>query len=101
MSTRAVVTFKDEHGAYSVYKHHDGYPNGAGGMLAAIEKAKAHAWALPRFEADDFAAGFVCANKTCGGGVRLTHGPEDHGDLAYVYVVTCGDGKLQIETKEL
>lgn len=29
MSTRAVYTFKDDHKKFSIYKHHDGYPEGA------------------------------------------------------------------------
>lgn len=61
MSTRAVYTFKDSDGsAFHVYKHHDGYPTGAAQWLIA---AKALAWPLPRYEADDFAAAFVAANK--------------------------------------
>ena len=69
MSTRAVYTFTDESGdCFHVYKHHDGYPSGAAEW---IENAKSIAWALPRFEADEFAASFVAANKPDEGGVRL------------------------------
>jgi hypothetical protein len=96
MSTRAVVTFKDAYGEYSVYKHCDGYPNGDGGMIAAIHAAEMNAWKLPRFEADEFAAAFVAANKDGPGYIRLTSGPMAHGDLAYTYLVTCPDGKLHI-----
>ena len=74
MGTRALYFFEDSDGVYGAYKHYDGYPSGA---MWFIENAKEYAWALdrcpnPRFEADDFAAGFVAANKAKGGGeVRL------------------------------
>ena len=78
MGTRAVYFFeerpengygRDEDCYYGVYKHYDGYPQGA---AAHIEDAKAYAWPLPRWEADEFAAAFVAANKNPKGGeVRL------------------------------
>ena len=72
MSTRAVYFFEerlDDDSYYAVYKHYDGYPQGA---AAHIEDAKAYAWPLPRWEADEFAAAFVAANKNPKGGeVRL------------------------------
>src|SRR5690349_556771 len=90
MSTRALYTFKDENGEYHVYKHHDGYPEGAVQFIAEAQKL---AWGLPRFEADEFAAAFVAANKgNCGGSVRLTVGKTwdeaASGDIEYHYVVT-------------
>lgn len=60
MSTRAMYTFRDGHGEYHVYKHHDGYPSGA---IEAILNALLFAWTPPRFEADEFAAAFVAGNK--------------------------------------
>lgn len=108
MSTRAMYTFKDEQDTVHVYKHHDGYPEGG---LSWIANARNYAWPLPRFEADDFAAGFVAANKkrfdpkdeypNSGDSVRLC-GPriqepwEMAGDAEYHYVVTF-DGELQVE----
>lgn len=68
MSTRAMYTFTDQHDTIHVYKHFDGYPEGAAEFITA---ALALAWPLPRFEADDFAAAFVAANKDSGGNVRL------------------------------
>lgn len=72
MGTRAVYFFEDRQDDdcyYGVYKHYDGYPQGA---AAHIEDAKAYAWPLPRWEADEFAAAFVAANKNPKGGeVRL------------------------------
>jgi hypothetical protein len=63
MSTRAMYTFRNADGSeeYHVYKHSDGYPTGAAeALVAALE----HAWPLPRYEADEFAAAFVAANKS-------------------------------------
>lgn len=95
MSTRAVITFKDEHDEFSVYKHHDGYPDG---VMPAITAAKELAWDLPRFEACDFAAAFIAANKRKrGGGIYCTTGPDAHGDLAYHYVVTARGVSLVVE----
>ena len=99
MSTRAVVMFKDDSGTYSVYKHCDGYPDGEYGMIRSIQNAKELAWPLPRFEADEFGAAFIAVNKHQPGDIRLTTGPEAHGDLEYIYTVTLKDGKLHIETQ--
>jgi hypothetical protein len=66
MSTRACYRFIPENGpndfpgVVTVYEHRDGYPKGA---AKAIEAALPYAWPLPRFEADEFAAAFVRANK--------------------------------------
>ena len=122
MSTRAIYTFKDDASTIHVYKHHDGYPEGAAQHL---ESAKAYAWALPRFEADEFAGAFVAACKAeakesrdeytkktgqsakalgdnfTGGGIRLIGvSPEGKaiqphrfaGDVEYRYEIT-HDGK--------
>lgn len=87
MSTRAVYTFKDEDSEFHVYKHHDGYPQGAARW---IENAVVYAWPLPRFEACEFGAAFIAGNKeTRGGGVYLTTHWKDHGDLEYRYEITC------------
>ncbi len=106
MSTRACYTFLDtflsETRSFHVFKHHDGYPYAqchtgeeAGGLVW-IRNAFIYAWDLPRFEADEFAASFVAANKTPrknawdGGGVRLIntkHPWKFFSDSAYWYVV--------------
>ena len=99
MSTRAIYTFSDKNTApIHVFKHHDGYPYAsygkgepleAGGLLW-IKKAKELAWELPRFEADEFAASFVAANKTESGGCRLItaeHPWEYASDAEYWYKI--------------
>ena len=62
MSTRALYTFRSGDGSeeHHVYVHSDGYPTGAADkIVSALE----YAWPLPRYEADEFAAAFVAANK--------------------------------------
>ena len=93
MGTRAIYIFEDKHEEVHVYKHYDNYPEGA---VDFIENAKAYAWAFPRFEADEFGAAFVAANKNPKGGeVRLVNARfkdrdemlEAHDWCDYYYVV--------------
>jgi len=88
MSTRACYTFKDATETFHVYKHHDGYPSGAEKWISF---AIPFAWPMPRFEASDFGAAFVRANKDRPGDVRLmpTGNIEEiaPGDLAYRYEI--------------
>lgn len=93
MSTRAVYTFIDNDSTYHVYKHHDGYEKGA---LEFITKALKFAWELPRFEASEFSAAFVAANKTKGGDVYLTTSWEAHNDLSFRYEIRFQNDELHI-----
>lgn len=93
MATRAVYTFTDSENTVSIYKHWDGYPR-CGCQL--IANTLPLAWPLPRFEAEEFAAAFVAANKTGPGDIYLTAGPRRHGDLAYTYEIRCRDGRLHV-----
>lgn len=109
MGTRAIYQFYDVDGDECfVYKHYDNYPEGA---VHFIEDAKSMAWELPRFEADEFAAAFVAANKNkAGGEVRLVShhlkGEDEilecHHWCDYYYVIhfdkTFGD--LWVEVQE-
>ena len=107
MGTRAIYFFEDRDGVYGVYKHYDNYPSGAADF---IENAKSYAWEFPRFEADEFAASFVAANKAkAGGGVRLLQMfdhtsidmvMEDHKWCDYYYVITFEDEELMVEIWE-
>ena len=98
MSTRAVYTFKDDLTSCHIYKHHDGYPSGAQGF---IQDALAYAWALPRFDPSDFAAAFVAANKSKGGGgVYLSNGWCEHDDLDYRYEIRAEGKELHITAYE-
>jgi len=103
MSTRAMYTFEDAHDTVHVYKHGDGYPEGA---LSWIGNARNLAWPLPRFEADEFAAAFVAANKRHYGdvrlcGTRIQDPAQMAGDAEYHYKVTCQDGALHVAIYEV
>ena len=100
MSTRSVYTFKDEYQSFTVYKHWDGYPEGAAEFLT---NAIPFSWGMDRFEADDFAAAFVAANKTQGGDVRLTTSVDAHVDLDYHYELTPArtNGQLIVRASEV
>jgi hypothetical protein len=102
MSTRAVYGFRDQHGIQHVYVHHDGYPSGAAQKFANTLASK-RIWALPRFEADEFGAGFIAVNKDSAGSVRLTQGPEQHGDIEYYYIVyqPTPEGPLYVEAYDV
>lgn len=102
MSTRAIYSFIDGTDAYHVYKHHDGYPSWAWKFIAAAAKA---AWPMPRFEADEFAASFVAANKSECGGVRLLHSGHWQdiapADIEYRYEILCIGGKLHVKAYDV
>ena len=97
MSTRATYQFVDEDNDVTIYKHHDGYPEGGYQWIA---RALKFAWPLPRFEADEFAAAFVAANKPDSGGVYLTTGRDAHGDTQFHYVVQYKAKELRVERWE-
>jgi hypothetical protein len=86
MGTRAVFDFRDNMNekGFCVYKHWDGYPEGAADVLT---KTLANAWDLPRYENDEFAASFIAANKDKAGDIRMTNAPENHTDIEYVYEI--------------
>ena len=66
--------------------------------MPSIKDAKEFAWDLPRFEAADFAAAFIAANKQRGGGnVYMTTSVEAHGDLEYYYTISKEDNELKVE----
>jgi hypothetical protein len=95
MSTNALIhivepsnTIDVPETTYTIYKHWSGYPTG---MQIMIEKALGLAWELPRFEADEFAASFVAANKTSSGDVRLVN-PDDRMWFDFVYVIRHMEG---------
>jgi hypothetical protein len=93
MSTRAAYTFIDKYHTHHIFKHHDGNPSGA---VQWIRAALGNAWKLPRFEADEFAASFVAANKDGQGGVRLIHDWQDYTDIEYRYEITAKGDELMV-----
>ena len=107
MSTRGLYTFKDAEGAYTVFKHWDNYPTSASGYGAHlfIANALAYAWELPRFEADEFAASFIAANKKAGGGdLRLLPADATNGDtlgVEFWYTVELAGNQLKVSCRDL
>lgn len=97
MGTRAMFSFIDEDNTFHVYMHWDGYPSNA---AASINNALTKAWKLPRFEADEFAAAFVAANKTGEGNIRLLPSGTVNGvappDIEYRYEVSVKKGQLHV-----
>ena len=92
MSTHALYVFKDKHDTLKVYGHCDGYPTGATEqILKSFEKS----WELGRYEASDFAAAFVAANKTYGGGVYIVNKTKMGVDYRYVIEPPSFDSNLQ------
>ena len=89
MGTRCCVTVVDRRGERrKIYRHWDGYPESAAGVLAGIEDAKKYAWPEPRFEASDFAAALIRAWKTEGGGnINVCSFDHEHGDLDFDYTI--------------
>lgn len=100
MSTRCVITVRDEHQTFSIYRHSGGYPESKHGVLEDLQCALDYAWKLPRFEACEFAAAIVAAWKSGGGGqIYLTEGRDHHGDLEYHYDLTCADGFITVKVE--
>lgn len=86
MGTRAIYTFKGFNEAHHVFIHYDGYPNGAAEYFRKVlESGKV--WTLPRYEPDEFAAGFIAANKGGSGNVRVCAKRTAYCDVEYGYTV--------------
>lgn len=86
MSTRGIFTFKGYGETHHVFVHHDSYPTGAlEKLMAPIAYDKV--WMFPRYEPGEFAAGFVAANKTSAGGVRLCQSRHSYADVEYGYIM--------------
>lgn len=93
MSTPAVITFKDDEGAFRIYQHYEGAPaTVAASLIAALE----FSWPLPRFEASEFAAAYIRANKISGGGIYLSNGGDGE-DVSFSYIVTLQAERLAME----
>lgn len=85
MSTRATITVRDDHDAFHIYRHHDGYPDSELGMVRQI--ADARALAMLDAKAADFGAALVATLKTGPGSTYLTADPDAHGDREYHYAI--------------
>ena len=88
MSTRAVYTFKDDIGAFHVYRHLDGYPEGAIDFIKAAFEAES-----PRCTAADLAVSFIVANKRPQSLTILTPHYDEYRNLDYRYEITKNESK--------
>ena len=106
MSTNALIKFYDTPGhsfgegpnqTFYVYQHWDGYPAGVAITLAMTFD---YAFKLPRWQANDFSAAFIAANKNSdnsvkqGGNIYISDG-SDYKD--YEYHVTFKDGDVRVK----
>lgn len=102
MSTRGLYTFIDsDNSQYTIFKHWDNYPTGA---HAFIQNALKLAWDLPRFEADEFGAAFIAANKKGGGDLRLLNEASTNADvlgIEYHYLISCEGDALKVIARDL
>jgi hypothetical protein len=108
MSTRGLYTFKDNNGGeFTVFKHWDNYPTSDTGYGAHLFIANAlqYAWQLPRFEADEFAASFIAANKKKGGGdLRLLPADATNADalgIEYWYTIEADITGLKVSCHDI
>jgi len=93
MSTRAVFGFKQWGVTHFVYVHSDGYPTGAADKLKRTLKSGL-TWGPGRFEADEWGAGFISANKDSAGGIRLAKSFSEFSGLDFYYEISAGDDSL-------
>ena len=98
MSTRATYEFCDEYDNFTIFKMHDGYPSSA---LEFINNSLSYAWTLPRFEACEFAAAFVAANKIGPGGVYYSKGKNSHADTQFHYTISLRDNNVWVKIENM
>jgi hypothetical protein len=84
MGTRAIYTFEDDSCERHIFVHYDGYPKGAADYFKQWLDTN-YSWTLPRFEADEAAAGFVAAIKTGPGNVRICGDRFSYTDVEFGY----------------
>ena len=99
MGTRAIYTFEDQNDTRHIFVHYDGYPTGAAIYFEQWLNAGT-SWPLPRFEADEAAAGFVAAVKDGPGNVRICDKRTAYADVEFGYTVEQVDGILRVTVAE-
>ena len=96
MGTRAIYTFEDADTERHIFVHYDGYPVGAAGYFKQWLDTS-YSWTLPRFEADEAAAGFVAAIKTGPGNVRICSDRFTYSDVEFGYRLFMLRDELQVQ----
>lgn len=96
MGTRAVISFHDTNGGeFNVYQHWDGDPETVIANIMGTFSVQM-CWEWPRWEADEFAAAYIAANKSGSGNLRIARSIAEHGDLAYSYIVRQAGERLVV-----
>lgn len=98
MTAPAIISVTDAQGEWNVYLASDGTPLPA---LEGLRRALGKTWALPRFDAADFAAAYVAANKQSGGDMWFinratswkTHCPPG---IEWRYIVSVRHGNIHV-----
>ena len=98
MLTRAIYTFIDKDSKHHVYKHQD---NDIRIAVKFIGNALTKSWELPKFEAHEFAAAFIAANKKAADDVRIIHTNDAFGLDVNRYEISCVDGKIYLRAFEV
>jgi len=96
MGTRAIYTFEDDSCERHIFVHYDGYPRGAADYFKQWLDTN-YSWTLPRFEADEAAAGFVAAIKTGPGNVRICGDRFSYTDVEFGYRLFTLGGELHVQ----
>ena len=96
MGTRAIYTFEDATDERHIFVHYDGYPVGAASYFQQWLAAGV-SWTIPRFEADEAAAGFVAAIKTGPGNVRIAGARFTYTDVEFGYRLFMRDDTLHVQ----
>ena len=97
MATSATLSFHDDEESFHVYKHYDGCPGGKAGILTGLKTTlEEKAYGLPNFEANEFAAAYIAANKRGPGDIRL-HNGQTSGAAQYHYDVQKRNGELYVK----
>lgn len=100
MSTRGIYTFKQsESKPRHVYVHHDSYPEGAAEKFKAWQDSGL-SWPLPRYENCEASAGFIAANKTVPGGIRIAQTRREFCDVEFGYTLETKKGDLLLTVSE-
>jgi hypothetical protein len=96
MGTRAIYTFEDATDERHIFVHYDGYPTGAATYFKQWLDAGV-TWTIPRFEADEAAAGFVAAIKTGAGNVRIAGARFSYSDVEFGYRLFMRGNELHVQ----
>lgn len=97
MGTRATITIKDDASRFHLFRHWDGYPENDAGVIAGLQKVidGPKVWPLPRFEADEFAAGIIATLKSGEGDYRIIKNPNKL-YANYRYTIVQKDNGIQV-----